>query len=145
MSTAILYYDYLLTFGDEVRFFWRRKKTNCFTILFFLNRYVQLVGNVGIAMQEFSDVSEKVSTTASVNLRSCSCGISALSTIFRGMNSIFLSFCFAIQIDISSISVAAHLWHITLILPWWRKWLLGVSFALLCHFGSQFDRIFKLF
>lgn len=41
----ILYYDFLLTFDDEVRFFWHRK-WNSVTILFFLNRYLPLVGHV---------------------------------------------------------------------------------------------------
>ena len=49
---AILYYDYLLTFGDEVRFFWRRRPGSV-TILFFVNRYLSIVGNVPVILQSF--------------------------------------------------------------------------------------------
>lgn len=44
---AILYYDYCLTFDDEVRFYWSRKrKWNIGTFLFFINRYLNISGSI---------------------------------------------------------------------------------------------------
>ena len=59
---AILYFDYLITFGDEVRFCWRRRPTSA-TILFFVNRYLSLVGNVPVILQSFRSWDEAVSVT----------------------------------------------------------------------------------
>ena len=61
-SSAILYYDYLLTFGEEVRFFWGRKRTNSVTVLFFLNRYVSILGNVPVILQSFRSWDDDVSS-----------------------------------------------------------------------------------
>lgn len=44
---AILYYDYFLTFNDEYWRIWRRPK-NIGAILFFVNRYLAILG-VGLA------------------------------------------------------------------------------------------------
>lgn len=44
-SVVILYYDYFLTFDDEVRFFWGRKWSSI-TFLFFFNRYFPLAGHI---------------------------------------------------------------------------------------------------
>ncbi|KAL5514378.1 hypothetical protein ACEPAG_2466 [Sanghuangporus baumii] len=59
IAFAILYYDYLLTFGDEVRFFWRRRKANSVTILFFLNRYLSILGIIPVVLQSFRSWSDK--------------------------------------------------------------------------------------
>ncbi|KAH8115922.1 hypothetical protein DFH11DRAFT_1542729 [Phellopilus nigrolimitatus] len=53
VAFAILYYDYVLTFGDEVRFFWGRR-ANSVTLLFFLNRYLSVLGNVPVILQSFA-------------------------------------------------------------------------------------------
>lgn len=45
LSVVILYYDYFLTFDDEVRFFWGRKWSSI-TFLFFFNRYFPLAGHI---------------------------------------------------------------------------------------------------
>ncbi|RPD57300.1 hypothetical protein L227DRAFT_655695 [Lentinus tigrinus ALCF2SS1-6] len=51
-SLSLLVYEYAITFGREVDFFWRRKFTGA-SLLFFLNRYFPLVVNavsfVGLA------------------------------------------------------------------------------------------------
>ncbi|KAL5521587.1 hypothetical protein ACEPAF_2335 [Sanghuangporus sanghuang] len=59
IAFAILYYDYLLTFGEEVRFFWRRRKANSVTILFFLNRYLSIFGIIPVILQSFRSWSDK--------------------------------------------------------------------------------------
>ena len=53
LLTAILYYDYLLTFPLEVGRFWLFHETNWATALFYLNRYLSLVGHIPIAMEYF--------------------------------------------------------------------------------------------
>ncbi|KAL5498712.1 hypothetical protein ACEPAH_2067 [Sanghuangporus vaninii] len=59
IAFAILYYDYLLTFEEEVRFFWRRRKANSVTILFFLNRYLSIFGVIPVILQSFRSWSDK--------------------------------------------------------------------------------------
>ena len=44
-NSVILFYDYLITFGDEVQLFWRRKWTGA-TVLFILNRYIVLLVHI---------------------------------------------------------------------------------------------------
>ncbi|KAH9919793.1 uncharacterized protein BXZ73DRAFT_21042, partial [Epithele typhae] len=39
---AILIFDYILTFGREVHFFWSRRLSGS-TVLFILNRYLALI------------------------------------------------------------------------------------------------------
>ena len=46
-NSVILFYDYLITFGDEVQLFWRRKWTGA-TVLFILNRYMRGVSGVAV-------------------------------------------------------------------------------------------------
>ncbi|KAI0740442.1 hypothetical protein C8Q76DRAFT_567637, partial [Earliella scabrosa] len=41
-NTALLLSEYLVTFPDEVEFFWSKKWTGA-TALFFMNRYVSLL------------------------------------------------------------------------------------------------------
>ncbi|KAI0740458.1 hypothetical protein C8Q76DRAFT_194342 [Earliella scabrosa] len=41
-ATAILLYEYLATFSDEVNLFWRKEWTAT-SVFFFLNRYVPLL------------------------------------------------------------------------------------------------------
>lgn len=50
----MLYYDYLLTFEGEVRFFWKRK-VNLVTILFFVTRYTALLGNIPLFLKYFGN------------------------------------------------------------------------------------------
>ncbi|KAF5374891.1 hypothetical protein D9758_000513 [Tetrapyrgos nigripes] len=45
-SFIILYYDYALTFPDEVEFFWKRSCRAFFAILFYTNRYLSVFGNL---------------------------------------------------------------------------------------------------
>ncbi|THH04356.1 hypothetical protein EW145_g5588 [Phellinidium pouzarii] len=59
VAFAILYYDFLLTFRDEVRFFWSRK-LNSVTILFFLNRYLSVLGNIPVILQSFANWSPDI-------------------------------------------------------------------------------------
>ncbi|KAL0573062.1 hypothetical protein V5O48_008903 [Marasmius crinis-equi] len=46
ISFTILYYDYVLTFDMEVERFWLRPGWSPSAILFYLNRYLTLLGNV---------------------------------------------------------------------------------------------------
>lgn len=47
-SFAILYYDYFLTIGVEIERFWKRTPWSLAAILFYLNRYVVLLGYIPI-------------------------------------------------------------------------------------------------
>lgn len=51
-ATAILYYDYVLTFGWEVSRFWGRRLTWA-TFFFYLNRYFTLFAHIPVVMEYF--------------------------------------------------------------------------------------------
>lgn len=48
LRAAVLYFDYLLTLGDEVRFVWPTKRLTLVAIVFYLNRYISLLGYIPI-------------------------------------------------------------------------------------------------
>ncbi|THU77466.1 hypothetical protein K435DRAFT_812416 [Dendrothele bispora CBS 962.96] len=52
-SFVILYYDYSLTFRDEVEYFWKRPNRSLVAALFYLSRYLPLFGNVPILVFRF--------------------------------------------------------------------------------------------
>jgi len=60
-STAILYYDYLLTFRDEVEYFWKRSGRSLVAVLFYISRYFALLGNVPVLVFRFWSEHEIVS------------------------------------------------------------------------------------
>ncbi|KAJ7239725.1 hypothetical protein C8J57DRAFT_1372487 [Mycena rebaudengoi] len=49
----LLFYDYFLTFEWEVSRYWARPNLSWATILFFLNRYGTLLGNIPVVLQYF--------------------------------------------------------------------------------------------
>ena len=59
--SAFLYYDYLLTFDDEIELLWKRAGISPMSILFVLNRYIGLVGPIPILFEYFMVVSPIVS------------------------------------------------------------------------------------
>ncbi|EIM86378.1 uncharacterized protein STEHIDRAFT_156702 [Stereum hirsutum FP-91666 SS1] len=51
---TIFFYDYVLTLGSEVRYFWPpRNRLTWPSFLFFLNRYLSLLGNILFAIEDF--------------------------------------------------------------------------------------------
>ncbi|KIK56855.1 hypothetical protein GYMLUDRAFT_775080 [Collybiopsis luxurians FD-317 M1] len=46
-------YDWILTFDQEVEFFWQHDCKNLPTVLFFFNRYLTLLGNIPILILYF--------------------------------------------------------------------------------------------
>ncbi|KAK7683053.1 hypothetical protein QCA50_013725 [Cerrena zonata] len=57
---GVLYYDFALTLGSEVRLYWRKEKWSWTRSFFFLNRYTALAAHVPIAFEFFlPDLSEK--------------------------------------------------------------------------------------
>ncbi|KIK51495.1 hypothetical protein GYMLUDRAFT_252017 [Collybiopsis luxurians FD-317 M1] len=53
-SATFLYWDYLLTLPDEFRYFWKRPAgTIVVTVLFFLNRYISVLGNIAVTISLF--------------------------------------------------------------------------------------------
>ncbi|KZP23492.1 hypothetical protein FIBSPDRAFT_952013 [Athelia psychrophila] len=48
---VILYYDYSLTFADEVERFWNRNNFTWTSLFFFINRYLVLLGNIPVLCQ----------------------------------------------------------------------------------------------
>ncbi|KIK56467.1 hypothetical protein GYMLUDRAFT_821304 [Collybiopsis luxurians FD-317 M1] len=52
-STIFLYWDYLLTLSDEFRYFWKRP-VGVSTVLFFLNRYLTMLGDIVVTISLFS-------------------------------------------------------------------------------------------
>ncbi|KAJ6613172.1 hypothetical protein B0H10DRAFT_2049797 [Mycena sp. CBHHK59/15] len=65
LSITFLYWDHLLTFGDEVRFLWRKAKSRS-TYYFFLNRYLACFSYIVITVFQFTSVS--ISVCKHVNL-----------------------------------------------------------------------------
>ncbi|TBU34706.1 hypothetical protein BD311DRAFT_773757 [Dichomitus squalens] len=53
LALSILYYDYLLTFGDEVAHFWGKAKMSLVSVLFVFNRYLGLLGPVPVITEFF--------------------------------------------------------------------------------------------
>ncbi|KAJ3785711.1 hypothetical protein GGU10DRAFT_332878 [Lentinula aff. detonsa] len=51
--SVILIYDYLLTFDIEIERFWKRETKRFASILFFINRYMTLLGNIPIVLLFF--------------------------------------------------------------------------------------------
>lgn len=56
-----MYYDYFLTLRAEVLLFWGSNCRARLGGLFLVNRYLQLFGNTVIILQDFGDLSSKVS------------------------------------------------------------------------------------
>ncbi|KAJ7690952.1 hypothetical protein B0H17DRAFT_1063763 [Mycena rosella] len=55
LPITFLYWDHLMTFGDEVRFLWRKTKTPS-TYCFFVNRYLACFGDIVVAVFIFASV-----------------------------------------------------------------------------------------
>ncbi|KAJ3827368.1 hypothetical protein F5880DRAFT_1452749, partial [Lentinula raphanica] len=47
---VILVYDYLLTLDIEIERFWKRDTRRIASVLFFINRYLSLVGNIPLVL-----------------------------------------------------------------------------------------------
>ncbi|KAJ7487963.1 hypothetical protein FB451DRAFT_1226039 [Mycena latifolia] len=65
ISITFLYWDHLLTFGDEMRFLWRKAKTRS-TYYFLINRYLAFFGDIAITVFQFTSV--PISVCKHVNL-----------------------------------------------------------------------------
>jgi hypothetical protein len=52
LCLGILYYDYALTFEDERRLFWKSPWTRS-SLLFFINRYPMLLGNLALLVVRY--------------------------------------------------------------------------------------------
>lgn len=61
--TVTLWYEYFITLDDEVKFFWGRKR-GAITILFFVNRYLPLLGEIIILVHNFVPLPENVRNIA---------------------------------------------------------------------------------
>ena len=59
-STGVLVYDYILTLGQELQLFWKRKLTGA-TVLFLINRYLFLFYII-ISMCSYFRMSDRAST-----------------------------------------------------------------------------------
>jgi hypothetical protein len=58
---VLLYYDYMLTLPREIQFLWPpHNKQGWFTLAFFINRYVPLIGFLPIAVSLFIPVNPAV-------------------------------------------------------------------------------------
>ncbi|KAJ7637343.1 hypothetical protein DFH06DRAFT_1219477 [Mycena polygramma] len=59
VSITFLYFDHAISFGDEVRFLWRKAKTRS-TYYFFMNRYLAFFGDIAITVFHFMAVPTSV-------------------------------------------------------------------------------------
>ena len=55
---ALLYYEYIITFGTEASRIWSNSRFNAPTVIFFLNRYVILFGHIPVVLEYFWTTSE---------------------------------------------------------------------------------------
>ena len=58
---VMLYYEYMLTLPREIQFLWPpHNKQGWFTLAFFLNRYIPMIGVLPIAVSYFITVNTEV-------------------------------------------------------------------------------------
>lgn len=63
VSAAVLYYDYALTLSMEYEQFWKHQsKFSTAAVLFVLNRYLSLLGEIPIVYYMFASLASEVST-----------------------------------------------------------------------------------
>jgi len=53
LLTAILFYDYALTFGEEIDLFWKRSRRSWPFVLFTFNRYITLLNHILVLAYTF--------------------------------------------------------------------------------------------
>ena len=58
--SAILFYDYALTFWMEVERFWARGRPTVISSCFFLNRYLALLGHVPVMVEFYASHDQSV-------------------------------------------------------------------------------------
>ena len=61
LHSAMLYYDYALTFTREIEHFWRGARPSLASALFVLNRYFGLLGPIPVIFEYFVTLSSSVS------------------------------------------------------------------------------------
>ncbi|KAI8998507.1 hypothetical protein BD414DRAFT_519645 [Trametes punicea] len=87
VTTAILYYDYVLTLFHEIEFFWRSANLSLVSVLFVINRYLGILGPIPIAIEYFSvDLSEEAGRFLQTYHQAyaiCSQGIVAIMLVIR--------------------------------------------------------------
>ncbi|KAF8193216.1 hypothetical protein K438DRAFT_846056 [Mycena galopus ATCC 62051] len=59
ISISVLYFDHLITFGDEIRFLWKKAKTPS-TYSFLVNRYLAFFGDIVVTFFVFKTVPDSV-------------------------------------------------------------------------------------
>ncbi|KAL1938181.1 hypothetical protein VTO73DRAFT_11825 [Trametes versicolor] len=85
---ALVLYEYIITFGDEVNLFWMRKKTGA-SWLFFIVRYLAMLFYVFLTAVAYAPMSEK---WCFVNLSTCNTGRQHLpAPPFSGLRALALT------------------------------------------------------
>ncbi|THV06553.1 hypothetical protein K435DRAFT_482730 [Dendrothele bispora CBS 962.96] len=104
VAIVIPYYDFLLTFGDEVELFWQYPSRSFVTILFYVNRYLALLGNVPILYFRFLPKQAKGSvsiktlvTVLLIYFRSCQ-GIVLYNQFFMSIIQLITSTFFVVRV-----------------------------------------------
>lgn len=69
MPTVVFIYEYLITIGEEAKYFWKQKSTGA-SALFFLNRYVPLTLYV-LGFVGYASMSDQVRHFNTMNPVSC--------------------------------------------------------------------------
>ncbi|KAI3615673.1 hypothetical protein WG66_011890 [Moniliophthora roreri] len=68
LAISFLYYDHILTFGDEVKHIWKRAKIQS-SYWFFLNRYLAFFGNISVTVLGFTSLDASVLVCILLTLR----------------------------------------------------------------------------
>ncbi|KXN88470.1 hypothetical protein AN958_07135 [Leucoagaricus sp. SymC.cos] len=50
---VVLYYDYLLTLGDEIHLIWSAKQLTLNALVFYANRYIVLFGHIPLILGRY--------------------------------------------------------------------------------------------
>ncbi|KAI0748267.1 hypothetical protein C8Q80DRAFT_1270695 [Daedaleopsis nitida] len=59
VAFAVLFYDYALTFGSEIEFFWKSANPSLVSVLFVIVRYYGLLGSLPLIVEYFVDLQEQ--------------------------------------------------------------------------------------
>jgi len=87
LLSAIVFYDYMLTFGGEIELFWKRQRRSWPFVLFVAVRYITIMGHFPAFAYSFLHVSHGVSLICSI----CLWIGSFITVIASGMLRVWLS------------------------------------------------------
>ncbi|KDR67443.1 hypothetical protein GALMADRAFT_147214 [Galerina marginata CBS 339.88] len=144
LGWTIQYWDYLLTFDDEIRYIWQPTKSKG-QYWFYLNRYIPFFGNLAVIVCNFSPLSPKVEVRKrSHDIKRCSRMIPSSFTGFTLFHQVLI---IAIQIIVAVIlGLRTYALYncskilLTAIIVLWAGCLATVAWSVSPHEGGAVSR-----